>query len=1567
MAVPAAVLSVLVRANTKLAEAQLMRFNEKLVATEGRASKATTALAGVAKAGLAAGAVLGIAAVKQASDFEQAMLLVHTQAGATRKEVDRLRGSVLKLANDSEFSPKELADGLFRVESAGFRGRKAIDLLRRSVDLAEVGQSDLEQTTKALTGAMRSGIRGTETAAKTVGVLNAAVGQGSLRMEDLVGALSTGVLPAARAFGLGLKDVTSALDVLTAAGIPAQAGATRLRMTFSLMGAPTDKAKKALASIGLEQDSLAKAMRGPGGFIDAIVMLQEHLQGVSKTDQAAIISRAFGGGRSSSTVLTLLQNVDRLRKVYEATGDAAGDFGKSVREQAETPSEKFRKAINRINVLLINLGSKIAPVAAKAIDRLTSIISDPKLTVSDKFAKIVDLITNTISQNIGKVVEAGASIAAALARGFLNFWNSDANPLTKILTTAVLIRLVGGKGALGATGGSLLKLLGLGKGGAKGGLGGAALSSAKPVNVFVTNPGFGGVGSKGGAPTVLSGGGKGVVGKGGLAALTGAAGVGGVLGGAAIAALTVGVIATGMILTKKDKRTINERTGIGSQRGAGAKAEGHRDKMPGFIADPRAEGDRLKESISRHEAWSRKVREVTKANSEAYRRNGDVQTKVMSKSARDLADLRMTTARETKKIRDRFDNDTAKGRDALRRHYQEAAAAARTQMERTGTVTAKGLQFIRNMFIAELATYGVSRAEAGASFKQNKNRLDAHMPLRGDYHPGKQHGGAIVPGYGSGDKVPLAVGGRTVAMVEPHEGVYVVNRNAQQALSALNGAVPRFASGGGLQPGISKAMSAVLGKFPGLSVTSTTGGNHAKNSLHYSGNAVDLASGNYPYMNQAAAWIRKRFGRSLAEGIHNPNLSIKSGQPVSPGFWGADTWAQHANHIHLAVLGALKSLGLGRAHIKRVLVSGQDSPLKAIAQGGLDKVRAATNRKLARLTASSGMDSSFNGSLGGFSKGKLKRLWKAAGGAPNMANTMAAIALAESGGNPKAYNPSGASGLWQILGQIVPGNIFNPMVNAKNAIAKLSSQGLGAWVVYTSGAYKKFLKRGGPLGLQGGGSADPWSAVRPSSGYHWSPGDHMGGGKQGKGGGQLWKRIESTMRKIRKSDKPKIRHKALKHLMKGISGIEVPNLDRIHKLQKDSGKYDELANRASELSELLAPGEYQNFTVDQLRGLASAHWGSMPERQQQLLDFSGRSIAQLDEGALNELLSTPVWQKVQGKTQVEWLESELETMRVLRNLAIRTEGRIEDRRDRVIKLIDRVRDQIRAINEVVSTIGHLERALDKAKDLSGKHAPAGARKIVANLKGKIIPSVWRSLNKAVHGDNPAAGLVGSLKDNLKGLRGTHPGRVKNALQTVLGDEGSGLIGRRNALTSALTGDEGVRSMLTELQGSVPDKLRRKIFGPGKLPALGVLGGSIFDVQKSLHDLGVKHVLTVPQADESAGSERAELLATLLREANLRTAVSQAQYDVFRSMPFAGSFGAGGVIPGPIGRPMAAVVHGGETVSPVGATSYVEVNLGPGMEWLDRYIEVKVNGQTRKSAGPARSPLPGRGGGLQRRG
>lgn len=87
--------------------------------------------------------------------------------------------------------------------------------------------------------------------------------------------------------------------------------------------------------------------------------------------------------------------------------------------------------------------------------------------------------------------------------------------------------------------------------------------------------------------------------------------------------------------------------------------------------------------------------------------------------------------------------------------------------------------------------------------------------------------------------------------------------------------------------------------FP-LAVSSTTDGTHATNSYHYRGEAVDLVASS-PVMYSAAAWvISSGLYRTLLEGIHNPNLSVQNGAQVSPAVWGAATWAEHVNHIHLA-------------------------------------------------------------------------------------------------------------------------------------------------------------------------------------------------------------------------------------------------------------------------------------------------------------------------------------------------------------------------------------------------------------------------------------------------------------------------------------------------------------------------------------------------------------------------------------------------------------------------------------------------------------------------------------------
>lgn len=317
---------------------------------------------------------LGYAVVETSTKFQASMELIRTQAGATQGEVDTMTKAVLALAKSGETGqgPQALADGLYHIESLGYRGAKALDLLKTSAQAADLGLADMEGVTNALGAAIVTGIHGTETMNEAMGLLDATIGQGNMRMNDLVAALGTGVLPVAKNFGLSLQDVGAALATLTDNGMRADEAATRLRMSFSLMAAPTGKATKVFESIGLSQLQLAEDMRN-GGIVRAMEDLKSHLDatGFSASQQAEVLSKAFGGGRSDAAILTLLEQLDRLKMKYDAIGASAGTFAEKVAATHETNTFKLNAALAQMQVTLIDLGATVMPMVAQMLQVLS--------------------------------------------------------------------------------------------------------------------------------------------------------------------------------------------------------------------------------------------------------------------------------------------------------------------------------------------------------------------------------------------------------------------------------------------------------------------------------------------------------------------------------------------------------------------------------------------------------------------------------------------------------------------------------------------------------------------------------------------------------------------------------------------------------------------------------------------------------------------------------------------------------------------------------------------------------------------------------------------------------------------------------------------------------------------------------------------------------------------------------------------------------------------------------------------------------------------------------------------
>ncbi len=141
---------------------------------------------------------------------------------------------------------------------------------------------------------------------------------------------------------------------------------------------------------------------------------------------------------------------------------------------------------------------------------------------------------------------------------------------------------------------------------------------------------------------------------------------------------------------------------------------------------------------------------------------------------------------------------------------------------------------------------------------------------------------------------------------------------------------------------------------------------------------------------------------------------------------------------------------------------------------------------------------------------QLEQVWIQAGGPKAIAPLMAAIAMAESGGIAGNTNPTDNSGtqtswgLWQISdgthGWSYGGDPYDPVTNAKAAVMKYHSQGLGAWGTYTSGAYQQYLKGNVPpstgtiSGGSAGGSIGQTAPISSSAGFATYAGFNMPGG-----------------------------------------------------------------------------------------------------------------------------------------------------------------------------------------------------------------------------------------------------------------------------------------------------------------------------------------------------------------------------------------------------------------------------------------------------------------------------------------
>jgi TP901 family phage tail tape measure protein len=724
--------------------------------------------------------------------------------------------------------------------------------------------------------------------------------------------------------------------------------------------------------------------------------------------------------------------------------------------------------------------------------------------------------------------------------------------------------------------------------------------------------------------------------------------------------------------------------------------------------------------------------------------------------------------------------------------------------------------------------------------------------------PGLQQGGAIVPGVGPGDKVPLHVGGQLAALVEPGELVSVLNRNATAAMMQWNEQIPRFAGGGVIQQ--------ALGPYdiPPIQYDSHHAGTNSH--LHLDFFTKDQAI-EFGEKMQSMGWSIGEYSGS------HPGFGPVTVQHQSPGHYDGTAFdantGVYESRADVAAVAKLLSSGVAGGAVSaaaerlaRVLIEGPDGPIKDLGQATVDKVQKAANSYISKKSPKVTSGSSHFPTSGGISHEEMRGLLKA----HNMPNWTGWIALAESGLDPNAVSYAGARGLFQIMPLWGGGDqLFDPNYNVEKARHILDTQGLSAWdpskyaghIPEGWGPHQgQAFKRGGILKLAGGDSFNPlMSPIAQSavfgnilSNIHpaWLGGTaNQGGGGQGGAGGPsvggagglAALDIDKAIKGILGAKGAGDRRKIASRFAKQVKGLNVPGLTGDGELDGVLGELRQAANKAAEMA-----------------GMASS-------------------------------LEGPIG----GKDEAGWINDQLSALFALRERLLDFEALIVERRDQISTLVDQAKDRLGDTVEAIK---------DLHKRLEGKGGLKDQLEDVNTAREDVRSRLSKEREKPK--DKRDEALIRTLEARLAALNGKREeirGKIANTtermglqefVKTSIKDRWMpALTDKRSAM---VTGRGDLLSYLSDVQGE---------FAPmehmGSLPAIGTLGGEIFDAQLRLKELGAEE--DVDRPDPFTVQDLMEFAEAI-------------QLGAFKTQPYP-AFHTGGIVPGQGEQPINAL--GGEGV------------------------------------------------------
>lgn len=344
---------------------------------------------GLAGAAIAGGIAKGVAAF---TDFQAQMNEVFTLLpGISEKSMGQMTTQVKNFSKEFGVLPEKTVPALYQAISAGVPADNVFDFLTTAQKAAKGGVTDLSTAVDGITSVVNAYGSNVVDATKASDLMFTAVKLGKTDFTQLSSSLFN-VAPAAAAIGVKFEEVTAALAVMTAQGVPTSVATTQIRSALVEMTQGTGKAAKAFTEISGK--AFPDFIKEGGSLKDALDLMRK-----SADENGGSLLDMFGSVEAGQAALALTgDNAGKFGDAIAQMGDSAGATQTAFDRMNTGLKPVFERIKAGIQVFLIDIGEKAAPLVMKALDLMGAGFS--------RLSQIAGPIFNTIKLGVAALISA---------------------------------------------------------------------------------------------------------------------------------------------------------------------------------------------------------------------------------------------------------------------------------------------------------------------------------------------------------------------------------------------------------------------------------------------------------------------------------------------------------------------------------------------------------------------------------------------------------------------------------------------------------------------------------------------------------------------------------------------------------------------------------------------------------------------------------------------------------------------------------------------------------------------------------------------------------------------------------------------------------------------------------------------------------------------------------------------------------------------------------------------------------------------------------------------------------